>query len=278
MVVDESNVQMSSLMEQLDAAQQRLDVAETDVTALQATETNLQQQLRSTQVGSVASLMVLHRSGHKACISCISSLLCVHLEIACLQHRSSKSMPACSITAACACKVSRHTNTEAANNAKPKFIGATCTCMRPLTVTGCRPAALLLQEALDSSRQERESSDAEWDARHQEAVDSAEQWKAFADKLTKEKEVQQQQLASASSELQVELMRLLLRVERLRHLHSFSFDTLQSGVSPVTHHTSRPDSTGVLDMRLGSKLPCPSCVSAASYQMQGNVDKPLVHL
>ncbi len=63
---------------------------------------------------------------------------------------------------------------------------------------------------MDSSRQERESSDAEWDARHQEAVDSAEQWKAFADKLTKEKEEQQQQLASASSELQVELMCLLL--------------------------------------------------------------------
>ncbi len=51
MVVDESNVQMSSLREQLDAAQQRLDVAEADVTALQATETNLQQQLRSRQVG-----------------------------------------------------------------------------------------------------------------------------------------------------------------------------------------------------------------------------------
>jgi len=89
----------------------------------------------------------------------------------------------------------------------------------------CKLAALPLQEALDSSRQERESSDAEWDARHQEAVDSAEQWKAFADKLTKEKEEQQQQLASASSELQVELMRLLLHVECLRHLICFSAAT-----------------------------------------------------
>ncbi len=131
--------------------------------------------------------------------------------------------------------------------------------MHLLTVTGCKPVALPLQEALDSSRQERESSDAEWDARHQEAVDSAEQWKAFADKLTKEKE-EQQQLASASSELQVEHMRLLLHVECLRHLISFSSNTLQSGVSPVTHHTSRLESTGVFDMRLGSKLPCPSFV------------------
>ncbi len=246
------------------------------------------------------------------------------MHVACLQHHSSKSMPACSITAACACEVSRHTNrqvytdstscycqccvsnctgrsdavtmlcvndqehgsshadllgyahhgvpvtpchsyltevqasygadskllyctqlhhwlrgkcqlqchglffavkeaserrrqTGAASNAVSDFIGASCTCMHMLNVTGCRPAALPLQEALDSSRQERESSDAEWDARHQEAVDSAEQWKAFADKLTKEKEEQQQQLASASSELQVELMRLL-HVECLGHL------------------------------------------------------------
>ena len=60
-----------------------------------------------------------------------------------------------------------------------------------------------MQEALGTSRQERESGDAEWDARHQEAVDSAEQWKAFADKLAKEKEEQQQLLATASTDLQV---------------------------------------------------------------------------
>ena len=59
------------------------------------------------------------------------------------------------------------------------------------------------QAALDSSKQEREASDAEWDARHQEAVDSAEQWKEFADKLGKQKEEQQQQLDAVSAELQV---------------------------------------------------------------------------
>lgn len=61
----------------------------------------------------------------------------------------------------------------------------------------------MLQVALASNKQEQESNDAEWDARHQEAVDSAEQWKEFADKLSKEKEEQQQQLASASADLQV---------------------------------------------------------------------------
>jgi galactokinase len=125
----------------------------------------------------------------------------------------------------------------AASNAEPEFISVSCTCMRLLTVTGCKLAALPLQEALDSSRQERESSDAEWDARHQEAVDSAEQWKAFADKLTKEKEEQQQQLASASSELQVELMRLLLHVECLRHLICFSAAICHAQALFEQHHT-----------------------------------------
>ena len=124
----------------------------------------------------------------------------------------------------------RRRHIRAASNARLEFISASCTCMHLLAVISYRPAALPLQEALDSSKQERESSDAEWDARHQEAVDSAEQWKAFADKLTKEKEEQQEQLTSASAELQVELMRLLLHVECLRHLISFSFFTLQSGM------------------------------------------------
>ena len=137
--------------------------------------------------------------------------------------------------------------------------------MHLLTVTGCNSAALPLQEALDSSRQERESSDAEWDARHQEAVDSAEQWKAFADKLTKEKEEQQQQLASASSDLQVNTfahMRLWLHVECLRHLISFSVNILQFGVWShlVTHQTSWLESTGEFGMRLGIKLSRPGFV------------------
>lgn len=36
-------------------------------------------------------------------------------------------------------------------------------------------------------QQERADSDADWEMRLQEAVDSAEQWKAFAEKLGKEK-------------------------------------------------------------------------------------------
>jgi len=36
-------------------------------------------------------------------------------------------------------------------------------------------------------QQERSDSDADWEMRLQEAVDSAEQWKAFAEKLGKEK-------------------------------------------------------------------------------------------
>ena len=55
---------MSSLREQLDAAQQRLDTTEADVAGLQATETHLQQQLRLTQV-SIYFTEVLHGSGHK---------------------------------------------------------------------------------------------------------------------------------------------------------------------------------------------------------------------
>ncbi len=83
-------------------------------------------------------------------------------------------------------------------------------------------SAWLLQEALDSSRQEREGSDAEWDARHQEAVDSAEQWKAFADKLGKEKEEQQQQLATASADLQV--LATVTRIQcALEHQHMCTY-------------------------------------------------------
>ena len=69
-------------------------------------------------------------------------------------------------------------------------------------------ALQMLQVALASNKQEQESNDAEWDARHQEAVDSAEQWKEFADKLSKEKEEQQQQLASAFADLQVNTLTL----------------------------------------------------------------------
>lgn len=85
----------------------------------------------------------------------------------------------------------------------------------------------LLQVALASSKQEQESNDTEWDARHQEAVDSAEQWKEFADKLSKEKEEQQQQLASASANLQASTTTLGSCDTKLQHsffhwlFHSF---------------------------------------------------------
>ena len=40
---------------------------------------------------------------------------------------------------------------------------------------------------LDAAQQEKGASDADWELRLQEAVDSAEQWKAFAEKLGREK-------------------------------------------------------------------------------------------
>ena len=49
-VIDESNVQISLLRMQQEAAQQRLDTAEADITALHSAETSLQQQLQSAQV------------------------------------------------------------------------------------------------------------------------------------------------------------------------------------------------------------------------------------
>ncbi len=85
---------MSSLREQLDAAQQRLDMAEADVTVLQATETNLQQQLRSTQVGYYLT-EVLHRSGHNVAsvTDVFQIMICILVHVAqvnaCLQHHSS---------------------------------------------------------------------------------------------------------------------------------------------------------------------------------------------
>lgn len=80
----------------------------------------------------------------------------------------------------------------------------------------------MLQAALASNKQEQDSNDAEWDARHQEAVDSAEQWKEFADKLSKEKEEQQQQLAAASADLQVNTCTFYaLVLLELQLIHSF---------------------------------------------------------
>ena len=82
---------------------------------------------------------------------------------------------------------------------------------------------IVLQVALASNKQEQESNNAEWDARHQEAVDSAEQWKEFADKLSKEKEEQQQQLASASADLQVSTINSAFVLLRLQLHQSFTY-------------------------------------------------------
>ena len=65
------------------------------------------------------------------------------------------------------------------------------------------PVPILAQVAFDTKQEEQKASEAEWDTRHQEAVDSAEQWKAFADKLSSEKENLQQQLNGCTAELQV---------------------------------------------------------------------------
>lgn len=78
----------------------------------------------------------------------------------------------------------------------------------------------MLQVALAGSKQEQESNDAEWDARHQEAVDSAEQWKEFADKLSKEKEEQQQQLSAATADVQVKTPALFALVLELQLVYS----------------------------------------------------------
>ena len=47
------------------------------------------------------------------------------------------------------------------------------------------------------------ASDADWESRMKDAVSSAEQWKAFAEKLGAEKEALQSTLASAEQQLQV---------------------------------------------------------------------------
>lgn len=60
-----------------------------------------------------------------------------------------------------------------------------------------------MQAAYTNKQEEHRISDAEWDARHQEAVDSAEKWKEYADKLTGETKDQQQQLSSSNAQLQV---------------------------------------------------------------------------
>ena len=58
------------------------------------------------------------------------------------------------------------------------------------------------QQELSGLQRERADSDADWEMRLQEAVDSAEQWKAFAEKLGKEK-----------GEIDAQLSRLQIQTE-----------------------------------------------------------------
>lgn len=71
-VIDESNVQISSLQEQQQAAQQRLDTAEADIAALHSAETSLQQQLQSAQVSYQMSRLA--RIPGKVSLTC-----CLHI-------------------------------------------------------------------------------------------------------------------------------------------------------------------------------------------------------
>ena len=59
-----------------------------------------------------------------------------------------------------------------------------------------------LREA-EVAEQEKAASDADWEIRLQEAVDSAEQWKEFAEKLGKEKAELEPQLRELQQEYQV---------------------------------------------------------------------------
>ena len=56
---------------------------------------------------------------------------------------------------------------------------------------------------MEAWEQEKAASDADWETRLQEAVDSATQWKEFAEKLGKEKGELDTQLAGLQSSVQV---------------------------------------------------------------------------
>ena len=58
---------------------------------------------------------------------------------------------------------------------------------------------------MEAWEQEKAASDADWETRLQEAVDSATQWKEFAEKLGKEKSELDIQLAGLQNSVQVSL-------------------------------------------------------------------------
>lgn len=72
-------------------------------------------------------------------------------------------------------------------------------------------------EEMAQAARERVESDADWESRLQEAVDSAEQWKEFAEKLGKERSSLQAQLADLQGRFEV----------RLRH----QAETIPAGLS-----------------------------------------------
>ena len=65
------------------------------------------------------------------------------------------------------------------------------------------PAAACLQEELAQVRGEREGDAQEYERRLQEAVDSAEKWKQFAEGVQAREAALGEQLAAAQAELQV---------------------------------------------------------------------------
>ena len=62
---------------------------------------------------------------------------------------------------------------------------------------------ICLQSQIEAERQDHEAAIADWERNHHEAVESAEQWKAFADKLTADQEVLRVELGAERQQLQV---------------------------------------------------------------------------
>ena len=59
------------------------------------------------------------------------------------------------------------------------------------------------EEKLVALQQDKDASDSDWEQRLKEAVDSAEQWKAFAEKLGSEKDSLSAQIGDLETQLQV---------------------------------------------------------------------------
>ena len=68
-----------------------------------------------------------------------------------------------------------------------------------------------VQSQIEAERQDHEAAIADWERNHHEAVESAEQWKAFADKLTADQEALRAQLGTERQQLQVSHARVLYR-------------------------------------------------------------------